>query len=49
MTYTENHYGDYRRTEQANSLRASGATCGGAARYCSFMKEPIVIIREKET
>ena len=26
--FTENHYGDYRGTEQSNSIRASGATCG---------------------
>lgn len=30
-TYTENHYGDYRETEQSNSLRANGATCGGGS------------------
>ena len=30
-TYTENHYGDYRETEQSNSLRASGATLGGGS------------------
>ena len=26
--FTENHYGDYRNTDQSNSIRASGATCG---------------------
>ena len=30
-TYTENHYGDYRATEQSNSLRACGATIGGGS------------------
>lgn len=33
MTYVENHYGDYRESETGNSLRACGATIGGAARY----------------
>lgn len=30
-TYTENHYGDYRETLKGNSIRASGATCGGGS------------------
>ena len=38
-TYTENHYGDYRATEQANSLRACGATIGGGSEV--LVIEPI--------
>lgn len=30
--YTENHYGDYRPTEQSNNIRANGASIGGAAK-----------------
>ena len=29
--YTESHYGDYRETTMSNSIRASGATCGGGS------------------
>lgn len=27
--FTENHYGDYRPTEQSNNIRANGASIGG--------------------
>lgn len=30
-TYTEHHYGDYRDSEKANSIRACGATIGGGS------------------
>ena len=29
--FVENHYGDYRASEQSNSLRAAGATLGGGS------------------
>ena len=29
--YRENHYGDYRNAEICNSIRSSGATCGGGS------------------
>ena len=30
-TYVEHHYGDYRDSEKANSIRACGATIGGGS------------------
>ena len=27
--FAENHYGDYRQSEQCNSIRANGASIGG--------------------
>lgn len=29
--YRESHYGDYYETEESNSIRASGASCGGGS------------------
>lgn len=29
--FTENHYGDYRPTEQSNNIRANGASIGGGS------------------
>lgn len=40
--YTENHYGDYRATEQSNSIRAAGATLGGGS-------EVLVLCGEEST
>lgn len=34
--FAENHYGDYRPSEQCNSIRANGASIGGGVRCLSL-------------
>lgn len=39
--FTENHYGDYRPTEQSNNIRANGASIGGGSEVL-VVEEPII-------